>query len=232
MSYLFSPAVANPPPSHESFTAELRLGVGYRYLLSLPAGYDADPARRWPLIVFLHGAGERGDQLEPLLKHGPPRLMHEGKDLPAIVVSPLCPAGELWVTHGVKALVDEVCAKLRVDATRLYLTGLSMGGFATWETALDYPATFAALVPICGGAGVRFLQADRIKHIPSRIYHGAKDPVVPLSAGQQIHEAMLAAGADTKLTIYPEAEHDSWTEAYASEELWQWLFAQVQPVGE
>jgi predicted peptidase len=227
MSALASPAlVAAPPQTQESFSGEVTMKVGYKYLLALPAKYEEDKAQRWPLIVFLHGAGERGDNLEALFKHGPPKLIKEGRDIPAIVASPQCPAGELWNPHGVKGLVDELAKRHRVDASRIYLTGLSMGGFATWETALEYPDTFAALVPICGGAGVRFLLAGRIKHVPSWIFHGAKDPVVPAAFSEKMHSELKKQGADAQLTIYPEAQHDSWTEAYATEALWTWIFAQ------
>jgi poly(3-hydroxybutyrate) depolymerase len=140
-------------PSSQSFSGEVTLKVGYRYLLSLPEGYEADTAKKWPLLVFLHGSGERGDNLELLNKHGPPKLIAAGKKFEAIVVSPQVPNKNIWNAHGVKALIDDLAKKHRVDTSRIYLTGISMGGFGTWDTALAYPDTFAAIVPICGGAG-------------------------------------------------------------------------------
>jgi predicted peptidase len=220
-------AAADTAQTPQSFTAEVKLQVGYKFLLALPADYDADKAKQWPLIVFLHGSGERGDNLEALKKHGPPKLIAAGKSIPAIIASPQCPAGDLWEPHAIKGLVDALVKQHRVDRSRIYLTGLSMGGFTTWETAMEYPETFAALVPICGGAGVRFLIADRIKHIPTWIFHGAKDPVVAPEFSIKMHEVLKHLGADdVRLTMYPDAQHDSWTAAYETEELWTWLFAQ------
>ena len=170
---------AEPVPQEaRAFEAKLTRTGGYRYLLGFPREYEADQEAKWPLILFLHGAGERGTDLEQLKKHGPPRLLAEGKDLGAIVASPQVPTGEVWDADLVKALADDLAAQHRVDLDRIYLTGLSMGGFGTWETGLKYPETFAALAPICGGVGVRFLSASRLQRMPVWIFHGAKDPVV------------------------------------------------------
>lgn len=208
------------------FEGKQELTVGYRYLLSLPAGYEEHQEKKWPLVVFLHGAGERGDDLKLLKKHGPPKLIDQGKDLGAIVVSPQVLAGQIWDPHGVKALTDAVSSSLRVDRDRIYLTGISMGGFGTWETAISYPDTHAAIVPICGGTGVRWLLADRIKHLPAWVFHGGKDTVVTPDNSEKIHGALKKAGSPVKLTIYPDAGHDSWTAAYDDPELWSWLMSQ------
>lgn len=210
----------------KEFTGDVVLKAHYGYLLALPEGYDASAEKRWPLIMFLHGAGERGSNLEALKLHGPPKLINKGRKFPAIVVSPQCPKDEIWNPHLVKALVDHVCGQFHVDSHRIYLTGLSMGGFATWDTATEYPETFAALVPICGGAGVRFLLADKIKNIPTWIFHGGKDAVVDPAFSIKIHDVLKKKGADVHLTIYPEAAHDSWTQAYNEEAMWEWLFKQ------
>ena len=208
------------------FIGEVSRTVGYRYLLALPEGYEADTSRQWPLLVFLHGAGERGDNLEVLKKHGPPRLIAEGKDLGMIVVSPQCRAGQLWDPLAVKALTDDIAATFRVDHNRIYLSGLSMGGFGTWETAIEFPDTYAALVPICGGAGVRWLLAERIKSVPVWIFHGAKDTVVEPEQSQRMADMLKRVGAPVKFTLYPDASHDSWTPAYNDPELWSWLLKQ------
>lgn len=208
------------------FEGKQELAVGYRYLLSLPAGYEGDQGKNWPLVVFLHGAGERGDDLKLLKKHGPPKLIDQGKDLGAIVVSPQVLAGQIWDPHGVKALTDAVSSSLRVDRDRIYLTGISMGGFGTWETAISYPDTYAAIVPICGGTGVRWLLAERIEHLPAWIFHGGKDTVVTPDNSEKIHGALKKAGSPARLTIYPDAGHDSWTTAYDDPELWSWLMSQ------
>jgi len=219
-------AAAEEKQSAQRFTGEVKLPASYPYLLALPKGYAAETAKAWPLLVFLHGAGERGDHLDQLKQHGPPKLIESGREFPAIVVSPQCPNGQIWDHHAIKALVEDLKSKHRVDATRVYLTGLSMGGFATWETGIEYPETFAALVPICGGAGVRFLLADRIKDTPIWIFHGGKDSVVSPDYSKRMHDVLKRIGGKVQLTLYPEAGHDSWTAAYNDEELWAWLFAQ------
>lgn len=210
----------------ESFSADVVVKTGYRYLLALPDGYQAEATRKWPLIVFLHGSGERGDNLEALKKHGPPKLIAAGQKFPAIVASPQCETAHVWDPHGVKALTDHLVKTLRVDPARIYLTGLSMGGFGTWDTALEYPDTYAAILPICGGAGVKFVMADRIKDLPVWVFHGARDPVVPLDNSERMVEALKKAGGKPKLTVYPDAKHDSWTATYDDPEVWKWLFEQ------
>ena len=128
--------------------------------------------------------------------------------------------------HGVKALADEIIRTHRVDTSRLYLTGISMGGFGTWNTALAYPDTYAAIAPICGGAGVGFLIAERIKDLPCWIFHGDAEKAVTVDFSTKIHEALKKAGSSAKLTIYPGVGHDSWTRTYENPELWEWLFTQ------
>lgn len=210
----------------QSFAGEVSLKVGYSYLLTLPEGYETDTAKEWPLLVFLHGAGERGTDLELLKKHGPPKLIAAGKKFDAIVVCPQVPTGNIWNEHGVKALTDEIIRTHRVDTSRLYLTGISMGGFGTWDTALAYPDTYAAIAPICGGAGVGFVMAERIKDLPCWIFHGDKDGAVSVDFSTRMHGALQKVGSSAKLTIYPGVGHDSWTQTYDNEEFWTWLFAQ------
>ena len=213
----------------EDFSADVAVKVHYPYLLSLPEGYEADPQKKWPLIVFLHGAGERGDNLELLKKHGPPKLIAAGQKFPAVVVSPQVAPHNIWNPHGVKALTDEVMRKHRIDPDRVYLTGISMGGFGTWETAMEYPDLWAAIMPICGGVGVRFVMAERIKNIPEWIFHGAKDPVVDPAFSQRMKDLLTKMGTPVKFTLYPDAQHDCWTVTYDNPEVWKWLFEQRRP---
>lgn len=217
-------AAADQTP--QDFTRRITLDVGYRYLLSLPDGYAADEKRRWPLVVFLHGSGERGTDLELVKKHGPPKLLAAGQKFEAIIASPQCLPRQVWNPHGIKALTDHLTQALRIDVDRIYLTGLSMGGYGTWETALEHPDTYAAIVPICGGAGVRWVMADRISHVPAWIFHGAKDSAVSPDFSRRMHEALTKAGGVSKLTIYPNAAHDSWTAAYGDPQMWKWLLEQ------
>jgi predicted peptidase len=210
-----------------SFESEITLKLGYKYLLALPEGYDADGAKKWPLLVFLHGAGERGDDLNLLKKHGPPKLIAAGKKFEAIVVSPQVPEGEFWNPHGVKALVDKMKKEHRVDGARVYITGISMGGFGTFDTIAAYPEVFAAAVPICGGAGVNVVKFTPLKEMPIWIFHGDKDTAVPVEFSQMAMRAFERNKApNVKLTIYPGVPHDSWTQTYDNAEVWKWLFEQ------
>jgi predicted peptidase len=219
-----------PATTAKFFESEITIKLGYHYTLTLPEGYEADKAKAWPLLVFLHGAGERGDNLELLKKHGPPKLVAAGKKFPAIVVSPQVPSGEFWNPHGVKALVDQVKKDYRVDAKRVYLTGISMGGFGTFDTIAAYPDVFAAAAPVCGGAGINVVKFGPLKELPIWIFHGGKDPVVPVEFTEMAEKWFKrnGGGANVKVTIYPEAQHDSWTQTYENEELWTWLFQQAR----
>ncbi len=210
----------------QSYSGDYVIKVSYHYLLSQPEGYAADAKKKWPLVIFLHGSGERGTDLEQIKRHGPPKLIAAGQKFPAVVASLQCEPSSLWNPHGVKAVTDHLIKTEKIDPDRVYLTGLSMGGFGTWDTAFEYPDTYAAIAPICGGAGVRWVQAERIKHLPCWIFHGDKDTAVPVEFSHKIHDALKKIGAPVKLTIYPGVGHDSWTQTYDNTEFWAWLFAQ------
>ncbi|CAN5657678.1 hypothetical protein BH11VER1_BH11VER1_42030 [soil metagenome] len=216
--------------TEQTFESEVKLKVGYPYLLALPEGYQKEGDKKWPLLVFLHGAGERGNNLEKLKKHGPPKLIAAGKKFEAIVACPQVLPLNVWNPYGVKALVDELKTKYRVDESRIYLTGISMGGFGTWDTVMEFPDLFAAAVPICGGAGVKFVMAERIKRLPIWIFHGDADPAVPVDYSKSIQKALEKVSGHSRLTIYPGVAHDSWTQTYDNPEVWQWLFQQQKPV--
>ena len=196
--------------------------VACDYLLYLPVGYG-EKEQVWPLMMFLHGAGERGSDLNKVKVHGPPKLVEAGKDLPFIIVSPQCPEGDWWTDKNevLITLLDDIAGRYDVDTERIYLTGLSMGGYGTWALAAAHSERFAAIVPICGG-GKRFM-AWRLKDVPVWAFHGARDNLVPVSESEEIVNALKAQGAEAKLTVYPEAGHDSWTETYNNPELYDWL---------
>jgi predicted peptidase len=200
------------------------------YLLFLPKGYAEDREKRWPLILFLHGAGERGTDIQLVAKHGPPKIVQERPDFPFIVVSPQCPPGQRWRNEVLLPLLDEVIANHRVDTSRVYLTGLSMGGYGSWTLGTEHPERFAAMAPICGGGErISVLLAGREKRQALQTlgvwaFHGAKDTVVPPEESERMVDALKRAGvSDLKLTIYPEADHDSWTVTYANPELYDWF---------
>ncbi len=201
-----------------------------KYLLFLPQDYKNKPAQRWPLILFLHGAGERGTDISKVATHGPPKHVATHPDFPFIVVSPQCSEGQIWSPDLLLALLDEINRKYRVDTTRIYLTGLSMGGYGTWDLGLRYPGKFAAIVPICGGGELITVllstgeNAKALKTLAVWAFHGAKDPVVPPEESQRMVSFLQHVGVqEVKLTMYPEAGHDAWTETYANPELYDWL---------
>lgn len=197
-------------------------GQQLRYWLALPKPSESEKA--WPLILFLHGAGERGEDLELVKKHGPPKLLAEGQTFPCLVVSPQCPAGKLWDPKLLTLLLDEVTKKHRVDPDRIYVTGLSMGGFGTWSLGAETPQRFAALAPICGGGNPS--SAAKLTHLPIWVFHGSLDKAVPLSRSEEMVKAIRDAGGKVEFTVYQDVGHDSWTATYANPKFYEWLFAQ------
>jgi predicted peptidase len=216
---------AEPLQQEQAFEKEIVSRVRMKYLLYLPPGYDAGANdKQWPLLMFLHGSGETGTDVKKLKGYGVPRLIAEKKFAhPCIVVSPQTPVRG-WSPQVLVALLDKIVAEHRVDQDRIYLTGLSMGGFGTWQTAAAYPDRFAAIVPICGGGNPA--DGPRLKTVPIWAFHGAKDDAVPLKASEVMVEAVKTAGGDAKLTVYPDAGHNVWDRAYEDPELYAWLFAQ------
>ena len=208
--------------------------VDLEYLLYLPEGYDEALDRTWPLVLYLHGAGERGSDLSLVKTHGIPKLAERGADLPFIAISPQCPTDTWWSSHidALDALLKAACASHAVDEKRVYLTGLSTGGFGTWHLATLWPDRFAAIAPICGGGPWPFGFPEKvrvIKHVPTWVFHGAKDTTVPLGESERLVEELRAAGGEVRFTVYPEAAHDSWTETYDNPNLYSWLLSQRRP---
>ena len=204
--------------------------VQVSYLQYLPEGYADDEKKRWPVILFLHGAGERGNDLNRVKVHGPPKLVEAGKKFPFIIISPQCPRGQVWQSGTLLALMEHVCKKYRVDTTRQYLTGLSMGGYGSWSLGIRECDRFAAIAPICGGGNfIKIYNASGAKGKALRslgvwAFHGAKDTVVPLAESEKMIAALKKFGhPNPKLTVYPEARHDSWTKTYNNPELYEWF---------
>lgn len=208
----------------QAFEKTITKDLSCKYLLFLPQGYG-EGEKKWPLMMFLHGAGERGSDLNKVKKHGPPKIVQGRKDFPFVVVSPQCPSGDWWTakTEVLIHLLDDIEARYEVDTDRVYLTGLSMGGYGTWSLASEYPERFAAIVPICGG-GKRFMSM-MLKDMPVRAFHGGKDDVVAVGESEEMVEAIKKRGGNAKLTVYPEARHDSWTETYNNQEVYDWLLS-------
>jgi len=205
------------------------------YLLYLPEGYGAadrgsagstaksdDKAKSgFPLLLFLHGSGERGQDVSQVKKHGPPKLVGQGQQLPFIVVSPQCPEKQRWEPALLLALLDDVQSRYGVDKSRVYVTGLSMGGAGTWSLVAAAPDRFAAAVPICGRADTQI--ADVAARLPVWIIVGDKDNPALVSNSLEMADLLRARKGDVKLTVMHGVGHDSWTQSYATPELYEWM---------
>lgn len=212
----------------EHFEKQVTKTFELDYLLAVPDDYDPNGSSV-PLILFLHGAGERGDKVRKVATHGPPKLIAAGQKIPAIVVSPQCPAGEWWNDHldGLSALLDQILDQYNVDESRIYLTGLSMGGYGSWALAAMEPERFAAVVPICGG-GAKSMGRS-LRDLPIWAFHGDADRVVPVQESRDMVESIeRRGGKKVRLTTYPGVRHDSWTQTYDDPEVWEWLLAQTK----
>lgn len=217
------------------------------YRVLLPQDFDA--SRKYPVLVFLHGSGERGSDNQAQLTHGGRLFLKDDirKNFPAIVVFPQCPSNSFWSNveikdpigmrtfHFVKngkpteamkmlmGLVDELSEGASVDKTRFYVGGLSMGGMGTFELLRRKPKVFAAAFAVCGGD--HMANVKKYKHIPLWVFHGAKDDVVPPENSEKVVAKLKSLGGDVKFTLYPEADHNSWDKAFAEPELLPWLFS-------
>ena len=191
------------------------------YYLYLPEGYeDRDD---WPLVVFLHGGGEAGDDLSLVAKHGPPAMVAAGRAFPFVLLAPQSPhRSRMWDDEAVLSLIDETLETRRVDPNKVVVTGLSRGGMATWRLGMQHPERFAGLVPIAGGGLPVY--AFRLKDVPVWAFYGAKDEAVALDDARRVADRLAAEGGDVEITIYPEADHvGTWEAAYADPRLWAWI---------
>jgi predicted peptidase len=224
---LKNPTAAKPGQTAEKFSVTQTRTLSADYLLFLPEGYDASSGKRWPLILFLHGAGERGTNIWQVTKHGPPKIVVTETNFPFIVVSPQCPDGKIWSNDLLLALLDDAEKKYAVDTHRVYLTGLSMGGFGTWSLGLTHPERFAAIAPISGGGDFITpygVDKSQLQNLPIWAFHGGKDPIVPVQETERMVNLMKKMGVkEVKFTLYPDAQHDCWTETYANPELFAWF---------
>jgi predicted peptidase len=217
--------------------------VTMRYLLFTPKDYKPS-GKKWPMLLFLHGLGECSNvDLTRAKVHGPPHIVDSRPDFPFVVVTPQLPplagydpkrsytsqqiiamVAKAWKPEDLIKLVDHVMDKLSIDRERVYVTGLSMGGFGTFRLVAEYPDRFAAAVPICAG-GEPEKMARSLSRVPIWAFHGAKDPVVPLAKGQEMADAVRRAGGDVRFTVYPNVAHNSWTATYGNQEVYDWLLA-------
>lgn len=194
-----------------------------RFWLFAPANHAEK--EKLPLLIFLHGAGERGDDLEKVKVHGPPKIVEGKADFPFVVISPQCPSGRWWSAKQIVSLIEQAAAdpKLKIDADQIHLTGLSMGGFGSWAVAAEIPEKLATVTPICGGGDVK--TAGKVKSLPIWVVHGDKDTAVALKKSEEMVAAIQAEGGNPIFTVYAGVGHDSWTQTYSSQLLYDWMLA-------
>ena len=197
------------------------------FWLFTPDGYQpagTTGAKKWPLLMFLHGSGERGDDLELVKKWGPPKLVEGDPDFPFVLLSPQCPADQRWNVDHLDQLLDNAISQYNVDPARVYVTGLSMGGRGAWALAAKSHQKIAAAIPICGG-GDPATAADLID-LPIWVFHGEADEVVEIEESRRMMAAVLAAGGKKiRITTYAGVGHNSWSATYANPQIYEWLLS-------
>lgn len=218
--------------------------LGYQFLMPSAVAENRAGDDKFPLVIFLHGAGERGTDLSKVLIHGVRTFATDEmrKKHPCFVIAPQCPAEKKWVevdwsldSHQMPEtvsdslrltldLVESLQKRFPIDSNRIYVTGLSMGGYGTWDLLQRYPDRFAAAAPVCGGGDPAF--AKRCAKVPVWAFHGAKDTAVKPERSRAMIAAIEAAGGKPKYIEYPDVGHNSWVNAYGTPELYDWMFAQ------
>lgn len=220
----FQKAVLSP-------TRDIALPIQYRdtrFWLFLPKGYGQEN-QNWPVLMYLHGSHRRGTDLRKVRTNVPAPFMEQAGELPFIVVAPQCPKGERWDPDELIALLDKLITELAIDTTRIYLTGMSLGAFGTFEVAAKYPNRFAAIAPISGGGNDK--QVAALSNMPAWVFHGTNDKVVPFSRSSSMVNALKEVGAEVKFTAFKGQGHDIWTEAYSNPELYSWLLEHRRTTG-
>ena len=196
----------------------------FNYVQYLPQDYDE--AKKYPLVFFLHGAGERGDDVDSAARHGYLKYVREeGAEYPFIIIAPQCPEGKYWgcYTESLLAFLDYICETLSVDLDRVYLTGLSMGGTGTWMLAMAEPERFAAIAPICG-SGI-YWYGEVLVNTPIMVYHGDCDEIVPLEDSTQMLHSVNRHGGKAEIKVLYGVGHWAWDIAYYGDELYTWLLS-------
>ena len=196
------------------------------YYLYFPKDYKSEKNKKFPLLLFLHGGGESGDSLSTIKSNGPPKLIVEGKQFPFLILAPQNPYKmKWWNTRAVAQLLDTIVANNRVDKNRIYLTGLSRGGSAAWEMAVQYPDKFAALAVVCGMTPLPYASWIN-KDLPIWVFHGDQDKSIPISESVNMVDKLKVMGYNVKFTIYEGVGHNSWENAYTNEALYSWFVKQ------
>lgn len=194
------------------------------YLLHKPE----NTKEKKPLIIFLHGSGEKGADLEKVKAHGPFKYLKNNK-IDAFVLAPQCPDNEYWNEETLYRLILKIQKENNIDSSRIYLTGLSMGAWGAWNFAFAHPEMFAAFVPIAGFVDrVPMIENCKIKDIPIRMFHGLLDDVVNVDYSISMYKKLKNCNKDIELTIFDDANHDSWSRVYDSKEIYDWMLQQIK----
>ncbi|MFO7323296.1 MAG: prolyl oligopeptidase family serine peptidase [Chloroflexota bacterium] len=203
--------------------------LGMRYLLHVPPSYRQDSDERWPLILYLHDATERGSNIDLVKTSGIASVVEEQRDLPFITVSPQCPEGSWWPLHldAIDALMKEVRNLYQIDERRIYLTGYGMGGYGVWNMATTFPDRFAAIAPVSGGGDPEAVCA--LTDVPVWVFHGERDNVVLIREARKMVDALRMCGGKVRFTIYPNGGHDVWIRAYNNPRLYEWFLSHKKP---
>lgn len=199
-----------------------------QYYLYYPVEYEKNPDDEFGILLFLHGGGESGDELDKIKKNGPPKLLVEGKEFPFLVLAPQNPyKRKWWNINAVNQLLDSIVATNRIDQKRIYLSGLSRGGSAAWDLAVQHPKKWAALTIVCGMAPVPYAHWIN-KKLPIWVFHGALDKVISVKESDIMVKKLKEMGYDVTYTRYQDVGHNSWERAYTKEELYEWMANQKQ----
>lgn len=233
---LFVGCAARPnvaPGQHVAkITATTQRSIAYGCLTYFPDEYSS-PKKKWPLVIFLHGSGERGSDVQKVAAHGPPKQAAQGRKFPFVLLSPQCPDKQWWNADSLQALLDRFLEQQgdRIDRDRIYVTGLSMGGGGSWEWISRDNNPIAAAAIVCGAASAIPI---RLKDpVPVWAFHGTSDDVVPPWITTMMIGQFRAAGGETRVTMYEGVNHGSWDRAYNEPELWDWLLShRKQPATE
>ena len=198
-----------------------------KYLIYLPKDYLT---KKYPLVLFLHGAGERGTNLKDIEIHGLPKLVKNGKKFPFIIIAPQCPLNLWWSdplpVDLLSKLVNDIVMKYGIHKNNVFCTGLSMGGYGTLALSIKNPKLFSAIIPICGGVDIKnFFDILNLKDLPIWLFHGDKDEVIPLENSQNIYKVLKLVNKNIKLTVYKGVDHNSWDRAYDDNELYKWMLS-------
>lgn len=209
-----------------SFTKEVTTTVAFKYILQLPENQK----EKFPLIIFLHGSGERGGDLEAVKNHSPFTYQNLIQS-PVAILAPQCPENVWWNTTALYELIKNITTKYNIDKSRIYLTGLSMGGWGTWKLAEEHPEMFAAIAPVCGPVDRTMIyeeESGKLATMPIHIYHGALDDIVPPIQAIEMYQTLKKINKNIDLTIFPNDNHNSWDSTYSNPEFYKWLLSQVK----